>query len=46
MSTGLVAFAASAIAGVLWDAIGPAAPFYYGAVTAALATLLLARLKV
>jgi MFS family permease len=30
MSTGLVTVAASVIAGVLWDRISPAAPFYFG----------------
>jgi MFS family permease len=39
---GLLAFASSAIAGLLWQQIGPPAPFFYGAATAGLATVLLA----
>jgi MFS family permease len=35
MASGLVTFPASAVAGLLWQRIGPAAPFYYGAVLAA-----------
>jgi len=31
---GLAAFPASAIAGILWDKIGPSATFYYGTATA------------
>ncbi len=43
MVTGLATFAASAIAGVLWQTLGPPAPFYYGASLAAVtATLVLA----
>lgn len=38
---GLAALPASLIAGGLWQAFGPAAPFYFGAVMAALASLLL-----
>jgi MFS family permease len=38
---GLIALPASVIAGYLWDAVGAAAPFYFGATMAALATLLL-----
>ena len=44
---GLAALPASLIAGILWDGIGPwpgwgpAAPFYFGAILAALASLLL-----
>lgn len=41
---GVTVLAASVVAGVLWDLIGPAAPFLYGACTAGLATLLLAAL--
>jgi MFS family permease len=37
MTTGLFAFPASVIAGLLWQRIGPAAPFFLGSVTAALA---------
>jgi len=44
MATGLAAFPASALAGLLWQWYGPAAPFLYGAALAALAALLLARL--
>jgi len=36
-ATGLAAFPASLFAGLLWQRLGPAAPFYYGALTAALA---------
>lgn len=38
---GLLAFTASAIAGVLWTRVGPAAPFWLGAACAAAASLLL-----
>lgn len=41
-ATGLALFPASLIAGVLWDAAGPWAPFAFGAGWSALATLLLA----
>ncbi len=37
MATGLAALPASVIAGLLWDKVGPAAPFLYGAALAALA---------
>jgi MFS family permease len=37
MVTGLLAVAASIIAGLLWDRISPAAPFYFGAVLALIA---------
>ncbi len=37
MMTGLAALPASIIAGLLWQKVGPAAPFFYGAVMAALA---------
>jgi MFS family permease len=36
MATGLCALPASVIAGQLWQRVGPAAPFYYGAAMAAL----------
>jgi MFS family permease len=39
--TGIAALPASIIAGLLWTEIGPAAAFVYGAVTAAIAGLLL-----
>jgi len=37
---GLTVLPANALAGLLWDAVGPQAPFLLGAVTAALAALL------
>jgi MFS family permease len=37
MAAGLATFPASVIAGVLWQKLGPSAPFFYGAATAALA---------
>lgn len=40
-SIGILALPASAIAGFLWDKISPAAPFYFGAVCAVLATVLI-----
>ena len=39
MIVGLAILPASLIAGVLWDHIGPAAPFWFGAGTAVLASL-------
>ncbi len=42
-TTGLGLFAASLAAGVLWDRVGPGAPFGMGAVLAALAALLALR---
>lgn len=42
--TGLALLPASLIAGLLWDKIGPSAPFYYGSATSALAALLLVTL--
>ena len=39
-AVGLAMFPASLIAGWLWDHISPAAPFYFGAATAALSALL------
>jgi MFS family permease len=44
MASGLAAFPASALAGLLWQSYGPPAPFLYGAVLAGLAALLLAKL--
>ncbi len=38
---GLATFPASLFAGLLWDRIGPHAPFYFGAVMAGIATILL-----
>jgi MFS family permease len=37
MATGLAAFPASVIAGAMWQGLGPPAPFFFGAVTAAAA---------
>lgn len=42
MLTGLALLPASVVAGYLWDAVGPSAPFYYGAVTALISAVLLA----
>ncbi len=42
-AVGIAALPASAIAGVLWQSISPAAPFYFGAVMALLAALLIWR---
>lgn len=39
MVTGLLAVAASVIAGILWDRISPAAPFYFGATLSLLAAV-------
>ena len=41
MATGLALLPASLIAGLLWDRIGPAAPFFYGATLAGASLLLL-----
>ncbi len=41
MATGLALLPASLIAGTLWDKVGPAAPFFYGAALAASALILL-----
>lgn len=41
MTVGLLSLPASVIAGFLWDKIDPAAPFYFGAVMSAVATVLL-----
>src|SRR2546428_6657280 len=40
-ATGLALLPASLVAGFLWDRIGPAAPFYFGAVMSAAAAGLL-----
>lgn len=40
-TAGVLAFAASALAGLMWTRISPAAPFYFGAACAAAAGLLL-----
>lgn len=40
--TGLALLPASLIAGYLWQAVSPAAPFYFGAATASLSAILLA----
>lgn len=42
--TGIALLPASLIAGILWDRVGPAAPFYYGAATSLLAAVLLGTL--
>jgi hypothetical protein len=42
MAIGLTAVVASVIAGVLWDQVGPAAPFALGAATGIAAAVLLA----
>lgn len=42
MATGLVSFLASALAGWLWQRLGPPAPFLFGAAIATMAALLLA----
>ena len=42
MVVGLAILPASLIAGLLWDSIGPAAPFAFGATMATLATVLFA----
>jgi MFS family permease len=41
MATGATTLLSSVIAGVLWDRVGPDAPFWFGGITAALAVLLL-----
>jgi MFS family permease len=41
MTLGLVSLPASIIAGFLWDKIDPAAPFYFGAIIAGVAAILL-----
>jgi MFS family permease len=42
MVVGLAILPASVVAGVLWDRIGPAAPFWFGAIMSALAMAILA----
>ena len=42
--TGVALLPASLIAGLLWDAVGPTAPFYYGAATSLAAAIMLALL--
>ncbi len=39
MTTGVTLFAASLLAGYLWQAVSPAAPFYFGSATALVATI-------
>jgi len=41
MATGVTTLGSSVLAGVLWDRVGPAAPFWFGGVTAAAAVALL-----
>ena len=45
MVVGIAILPASLIAGFLWDSIGPAAPFWFGAGTATLAVILFAALS-
>lgn len=45
-SIGLLAIPASTIAGLLWDRVSPAAPFYFGAICALLAAALVTVLKI
>jgi MFS family permease len=45
MVVGLAILPASIVAGVLWDRIGPAAPFWFGAAMSALAMLLFMALE-
>jgi len=40
-ATGLALLPASLVAGFLWDRVGPAAPFFYGAAMSAAAAILL-----
>ena len=42
MATGGATLASSVVAGILWDRVGPAAPFWFGGLTAAAAVVLLA----
>ncbi|HDQ34954.1 MAG TPA: MFS transporter, partial [Chloroflexi bacterium] len=42
-AVGIAALPASAIAGILWQSINPAAPFYFGAALALIASLLIWR---
>ncbi|HVV85678.1 MAG TPA: MFS transporter [Kofleriaceae bacterium] len=41
MASGAVTLASSVVAGVLWDRVGPDAPFWFGGITAAAAVALL-----
>ena len=41
MASGFITLISSVIAGLLWDRVGPDAPFWFGGVTAALAVVLL-----
>jgi hypothetical protein len=41
MATGLVLLPASIVAGLLWDGVGPHAPFWFGAACAGAAVMLL-----
>lgn len=41
MATGMTTLVSSVLAGILWDRVGPAAPFWFGGVTAAAAVVLL-----
>lgn len=41
MATGVTTLVSSVIAGVLWDRVGPASPFWFGGLTAAAAVVLM-----
>jgi len=41
MLVGLMLFPASFIAGILWEKVAPSAPFYFGALTAAISAFLI-----
>jgi len=45
-SIGVMALPASAVAGLLWDKVSPAAPFYFGGLCAILATVLITFFKI
>ena len=45
-SMGILAIPASTVAGVLWDKVSPAAPFYFGAACAVLSIILITFLKI
>jgi len=45
LGSGLITLASSVVAGVLWDRVGPAAPFWFGGLTAAAAVALLVAIR-
>ena len=45
MATGATTLLSSVLAGILWDRVGPEAPFWFGGITAGAAVLLLAVLR-